>query len=151
VLLLSLIFISGGVTEPQLKKTVEAKVTKQEVAPTIPPKVEPIIIKDEIIAKKYEPPPTIQNLFVVTGYSQSAAEGTADGITADGTRVGYGVCAADVRYHPFGTVFDIPGYGRCVVHDTGGAIRGNRIDAFFPTREEAFRWGRRTLTVTIVR
>lgn len=100
----------------------------------------------------YPPPQTTplpSSTFVVTGYSQSAEEGTADGITASGKPVAYGVCAANTRYHPFGTIFIIPGYGRCVVWDTGGAIKGNRIDAFFPTRAEAFAWGTRTLKVEI--
>lgn len=121
-----------------------------------------IYFTDEVKAAKYipkpikkttPPPPQTTPLpsstFVVTGYSQSAEEGTADGITASGKTVAYGVCAADTSYYPFGTIFRIPGYGKCVVWDTGGAIKGNQIDAFFSTRAEAFAWGTRTLKVKI--
>ena len=110
-----------------------------------------VIITDQIKAEKYVQPIKNFRTLTITGYSQSPEEGTADGITADGTRVAYGVCAADPRMFSFGSILDIPGYGRCTVHDTGGAIIGNRIDAFFPNKQDAFRWGRRTLEVEIIR
>ena len=48
----------------------------------------------------------------------------------------------------------IPGYngGRAVpVLDRGGAIRGNKLDLFFPTHQAALKGGRRTLTVELER
>lgn len=68
------------------------------------------------------------------------------GVTASGKRVAPGMCAAD-KSVPFGTVYEIPGYGRAVVEDRGGAIRGNRIDVFYRTHAEAIRFGRQTLQV----
>ena len=50
---------------------------------------------------------------------------------------------------PFGTVIDIPGYGQAKVLDRGGAIRGDRLDVFFPNHQAALAWGVRDLTVTI--
>ncbi len=110
---------------------------------TPPKKVTPKVQTPKITAKA-------SKTFTVTGYSQSAEEGTADGITASGKLVAYGVCAADTNYYPFGTKFNIPGYGICTVWDTGSAIKGNRIDAFFPTRQEAFAWGTKTINVEIL-
>jgi len=57
-------------------------------------------------------------------------------------------CAA-ARDIPFGTVIDIPGYGQAKVLDRGGAIRGDRLDVFFPNHRAALVWGVRDLTVTI--
>jgi 3D (Asp-Asp-Asp) domain-containing protein len=74
----------------------------------------------------------------------------ARGVTASGKKVRRGMCAAD-KSIPFGTVFNVPGYGRAVVDDRGGAIRGNRLDVYFPTHAQARAWGRRTLTITIRR
>lgn len=61
-----------------------------------------------------------------------------------------GTVAADTRYYPFGTRMYIPGYGWGVVEDRGGAIKGpDRIDLYFDSHDDALRWGRRTLPVTI--
>jgi 3D (Asp-Asp-Asp) domain-containing protein len=74
------------------------------------------------------------------------------GITSSGTRARKGTVAADIRYYPYGTVIKIPGYGKGVVEDTGGAIKGpNRLDVYFPTRKRALRWGRQRLSVKIKR
>ena len=61
-----------------------------------------------------------------------------------------GTIAADTRYYPFGTRMYIPGYGWGVVEDRGGAIKGEeRIDLFFDSHNQALRWGRRKVPVTI--
>ena len=61
-------------------------------------------------------------------------------LIASGTKF----CAAD-KSVKFGTVFFVPGYGRCSVEDRGGAIKGGKIDLFFPTHSDALAWGRRII------
>jgi 3D (Asp-Asp-Asp) domain-containing protein len=59
--------------------------------------------------------------------------------------------AADRRYS-FGTQMIVPGYnnGRAVeVLDRGGVIRGERLDVFFHSHQEALNWGVRYLDVKI--
>ena len=73
----------------------------------------------------------------------------ADGFTASGVPAA-GKIAAAPRDVPFGTVLDVPGYGRASVQDRGGAITGNKIDVLFPTHQEALEWGRQYLMVTEV-
>lgn len=53
------------------------------------------------------------------------------GRTATGTPVHHGICAVDPRVIPLGTRFYVPGYGACLAADTGGAIKGNKIDVGF--------------------
>ena len=53
-------------------------------------------------------------------------------------------CAAD-KSVKFGTVFYVPGYGRCSVEDRGGAIKGGKLDLFFPKHSDALAWGRRII------
>ena len=72
------------------------------------------------------------------------------GTTATGIRTRRGICATDPRVIPLGTKFDVPGYGRCVAADTGGAIKGNRIDVWVETEAEALQWGFKTVTVSIL-
>jgi 3D (Asp-Asp-Asp) domain-containing protein len=50
----------------------------------------------------------------------------------------------DIRFE---TVLDVPGYGRAVVADRGGAIQGRRLDVLFPTHSQARAWGVRFLAV----
>jgi 3D (Asp-Asp-Asp) domain-containing protein/peptidoglycan hydrolase CwlO-like protein len=72
------------------------------------------------------------------------------GTTATGIRTRRGICATDPSVIPLGTQFDVPGYGHCVAADTGGAIKGNRIDVWVETEAEALDWGFRTVTISIL-
>ena len=91
----------------------------------------------------------------VTGYcpcSKCCGE-FADGITANGHKIRPGdtFVAADKRYS-FGTEMVIEGYSNSKtvkVLDRGGAIRGNKLDAFFHTHQEALEWGVKHIDVKI--
>lgn len=85
-----------------------------------------------------------------TAYSASPAEGTADGITASGTKARRGTAAVDPKVIPLGTRLWVEGYGYAVAEDTGGAIKGMRIDLFVESREEALRFGRKAVRVRIL-
>lgn len=74
----------------------------------------------------------------------------ADGYTANGMRAGKGVVAVDPRVIPLGTKLYIEGYGLAIAGDTGGAIKGLRIDLGYDTYAEAIRFGRRTVKVYIL-
>jgi 3D (Asp-Asp-Asp) domain-containing protein len=80
-----------------------------------------------------------------TGYTHTGNR------TATGTWPKRGTLAVDPRVIPLGTRIYIPGYGVGVAEDTGGAVKGNVIDLFFETRDEAIRWGRRNVTVYILK
>jgi 3D (Asp-Asp-Asp) domain-containing protein len=73
------------------------------------------------------------------------------GVTASGLRAGLGIIAVDPSVIPLGTKLFIPGYGRAIAGDTGGAIVGHRIDLGFNNNGEALRWGRRPVTVYVLR
>jgi 3D (Asp-Asp-Asp) domain-containing protein len=79
----------------------------------------------------------------------------AQGVTASGLDVSYNnsrFVAADTDRLPFGTKLIIPGYDAAPVEviDKGGAIKGHKLDVYFPTHQEALQWGRQTINVTIV-
>jgi 3D (Asp-Asp-Asp) domain-containing protein len=79
----------------------------------------------------------------------------AIGLTASGKDVSYNngkFVAADKQF-AFGTALIIPGYNdnkAVEVQDRGGAIKGNKLDVFFPTHQEALEWGRRNIEVTVI-
>lgn len=65
----------------------------------------------------------------------------SNGITATGLKAGYGVAAVDPRIIPLGTKLYVEGYGYCVAGDTGGAIKGNRIDLCYNNHSAALASG----------
>jgi len=84
--------------------------------------------------------------YVATAYSLR-------GRTASGRMVSRGLIAADPRVLPLGSRVRLehPGYsGEYLVADTGGAIRGRRIDIWTPSSGEAMRFGRRTVKLTVL-
>ena len=76
-----------------------------------------------------------------------------DFITATGTTVHVGTVAVDPRYIPYGTRMFIVSndgayvYGIAVAEDCGGAIKGDRMDLYFPTYAECIQFGRRVCTI----
>ncbi len=85
---------------------------------------------------------------VATGYSPY--EGSSVGRCANGMRAGYGVVAVDPRLIPLGSKLYIEGYGYALAGDTGGAIKGHRIDLGHTTYREASDVGRRSVTVWLL-
>lgn len=84
--------------------------------------------------------------YVATAYSLR-------GRTASGRMVNRGLIAADPSVLPLGSRvrLDHPGYsGEYLVADTGGAIRGRRIDIWTPSTREAMRFGKRTVKLTVL-
>ena len=71
------------------------------------------------------------------------------GVTASGTKARKGTIAADTRKFPFGTIMYIEGYGYGRVEDRGGAIKGNHIDLYFRTHQQALEWGKQTKRVKV--
>jgi 3D (Asp-Asp-Asp) domain-containing protein len=61
-----------------------------------------------------------------------------------------GIVAVDPNVIPMGTKLYIEGYGEAIAADQGNAIKGNRIDLFFDTHQQALNWGMKTVKVTIL-
>ncbi len=76
--------------------------------------------------------------------------GNGDGVTSIGIVPYEGIIAVDPRVIPYRTRVYVPGYGFAMAGDTGGAIKGNRIDLFMHKRSDAMRWGRRQVNMYIL-
>lgn len=72
-------------------------------------------------------------------------------LTAMRTRPRVGVAAVDPSVIPLGARLYVEGYGFAVAEDTGGNITGERIDLFMDSRAAANRFGRRWVTVFVLK
>lgn len=75
-----------------------------------------------------------------TGFVQKTSTGT---IPQQGRTI-----AVDPSVIPLGSEVVING-NSYIAEDTGGGIKGNRIDIFFSSHQEALNWGRQILEVTV--
>ncbi|MCB9359375.1 3D domain-containing protein [Candidatus Woesearchaeota archaeon] len=97
---------------------------------------------------------------IVTAYEVSATScgNQADGITATGhvIRPSDYIVAVDPEVIPYGSLVNVPGYGLAKALDTGGAIKGNKIDVLMTVNkngktpyERAIEWGRKELKIEV--
>ena len=88
--------------------------------------------------------------FVATGYSANDPLQGTNNITATGKEIKKGMVSVDPKIIPLGTRIEIKDTGLFVAEDTGGKIKGNRIDIYFETKEEAKEFGRQTIWVRVL-
>jgi len=75
------------------------------------------------------------------------------GRTASGAVATQGIIAADPRVLPLGSRVRIEAgsySGEYLVADTGGAVRGKRIDIWTPNTRDAMRFGKRAVKLTVL-
>ena len=70
--------------------------------------------------------------------------------TYTGTWPSRGTVAVDPAVIPLGTRLWIEGYGEGVAEDTGGVIRGHKIDLYMESEDECLQWGRRQVEVRVL-
>ena len=157
-------------TTTQQPEKVAVETTKTNVSmPSVKPNSEPINVAEveseveaEIEVENVpvsENQPTTQTVetnknlgtFKISAYCHcSQCCGKSDGITATGTKVTANrTIAVDPRVIPLGSQVMIDG-NIYVAEDTGGNIKGNRIDMYFPTHQEALNWGIRYKEASII-
>lgn len=105
--------------------------------------------KEVVVKTEVEKEPVIVEIeknvewfyFVATGYSANDPGQGTNSTTATGTQVEEGIIAVDPDIIPLGTELEIKGLGTFVAEDTGGKIKGNRIDIYFDSKQEAKDFG----------
>ena len=113
---------------------------------------EPEVI-EEVVQKEPEP----EQITVVATAYVSDCQGCI-GITKGGTDVrntiyhdsGYRIIATDPSVIPLGSLVEIDGQ-EFIADDTGGAIKGHRIDILMESESEALEFGVREVDVIILR
>ena len=110
-----------------------------------------IVIEQPVQANEIRQNLTYKGVYKLTAYCPcERCCGKTDGITASGEKAVEGVTVAMDKSIPFGTKIYIDGVGERIVQDRGGAIKGNRIDLYFDSHQEALNFGRQIKEVTIL-
>lgn len=92
--------------------------------------------------------------FYVTATAYTAYCNGCSGVTATGmnlkTNPNLKVIAVDPSVIPLGSKVWVEGYGHAVAGDTGGAIKGNKIDLFMASKSQAYDFGRKKVRVKVL-
>ena len=92
--------------------------------------------------------------FYVSATAYTASCAGCSGITATGINLhanpGLKVIAVDPNVIPLGSKVWVEGYGNAIAGDTGGAIKGNKIDLFMANKSDALSFGRKQVKVRIL-
>jgi 3D (Asp-Asp-Asp) domain-containing protein len=104
------------------------------------------------VSKSTESKNNAKELYVsATAYSH---ESSITGLTATGYNVkanpNMKLIAVDPSVIPLGTKVWVEGYGEAIAGDTGGAIKGHKIDVLMPSSAQAISWGRKTVKIVIL-
>ena len=102
---------------------------------------------------KATPASASNTAFAVAPQTYTATAYSLRGRTASGRPVTRGLIAADPSVLPLGTRVRLEAgsfSGEYEVADTGGAVRGRRIDIWIPTSREALQFGRRAVKLTVL-
>lgn len=63
---------------------------------------------------------------------------------------GMKLIAVDPSVIPLGSRVYVEGYGEAIAADTGGAIKGHKIDVLMPDKASSSKWGRKNVKLTIL-
>lgn len=155
---------AAAATAKAQQVTSQASVTspQQETTPAATPEAPPAPTSDEAATPSEPPPAPVESVSGGTSAPPTSAPpplrpgGSMSvyatgyclkGTTATGLPVGPGIVAVDPSVIPLGTRMTIPGYGEGVAADTGGGIKGARIDVWIKSCAQAALFNR-TVTIT---
>lgn len=92
--------------------------------------------------------------FYVTATAYTAFCNGCSGITATGINLksnpSVKVIAVDPSVIPLGSKVWVEDYGYAVAGDTGGAIKGNKVDLFMSSKSQAYDFGRKKVRVKVL-
>lgn len=133
-----------------LAKKLEAPYEGQAVEPAEPVIQEEPVTEEPVPVESQEENKEI----TVTATAYTASCEGCSGITATGVNIKDNpdkkVISVDPSVIPLGTEVYVEGYGYAVAADTGGAIKGNKIDVFIPDKQVAINWGKQQVEVKIL-
>ena len=107
-------------------------------------------IKAEIAAETQEASTSYKATYTMEATAYAGDTITATGATPVRNPNGLSTIAVDPSIIPLGSKVYIPGYGMAIAADTGGAIKGNKIDLFLNSENDCINWGVQTVSLYII-
>ncbi len=105
-------------------------------------------VVEQIVQTPYGPLKYSQKLSVwATSYDPNC--NGCNSTTSIGLKAGYGVIAVDPKVIPLRSKVYVPGYGLAIAGDTGGSIKGNKVDLGFDNVQTG-NWSARTTELYIL-
>jgi resuscitation-promoting factor RpfB len=131
------------------KRLVDEEITKKPVKEIVAIGTKPKVVQT------FKQMPAGETFEVVATAYTALCDSGCTGITATGINLlenpDMKVIAVDPRVIPLGTRVFVEGYGYAIAGDTGGAIKGYKIDLYVKTKDEARKFGRQTVKITILK
>ena len=128
----------------------EAPVKEEAPVQEAPVKEEAPVQETPVVEEPVQEKPAQENNSGSYTTQMQATAYTATGNrTATGTVPKKGTIAVDPDVIPLGTELYVEGYGNGIAEDTGSAVKGNIIDLYMDSEQQARDWGRRNVNVTI--
>ena len=146
-------------TESEVVVTPEPKKSSKETKVLSDVAKNPVTTKATAVAapasKESPSPSQSAKTFTMQATAYTADCAGCSGITATGINLKANrnakVVAVDPSVIPLGSKVWVSGYGVAVAGDTGGAIKGMKIDLHYPNKKAAYAFGRGTVTVKILK
>ncbi|ATF26901.1 3D domain-containing protein [Brochothrix thermosphacta] len=135
-------------TLPAKKSAAKKTTTKKKAVKKAPAKKK--VVKKKVVKKK-APAKKVLKTVRVSSSAYSRAQRGMSNYTATGIdlRKKSKVIAVDPKVIKLGSKVYVPGYGEAIAGDTGGAIRGKKIDVHMNSVNACYNWGRRTVNVKV--
>ena len=128
----------NGLKKDTIKTKQVLKITK--------PKAKTTVKKASSSSKNYK-------TITVKATAYTASCKSCSGITATGLNLkknpNVKAISVDPKVIPLGTKVHVEGYGVAIAADTGGAIKGKKIDVFMSSKSKALNWGVKTVKIKI--
>ncbi len=143
--------VKGGtaVAEKAPAKTAAAPAPAKSTAPAAPAPASVPAEKAPAAASTQSGKTMTVSATAYTAYCAGCSGTTATGIDLR-SNPNQKVIAVDPSVIPLGSKVWVEGYGEAIAGDTGGAIKGNKIDVFIPSQGAALDWGRKNITIKVL-
>lgn len=143
--------VKGGaaVAEKAPAKTAAAPAPAKSTAPAAPAPASAPAEKAPAAASTQSGKTMTVSATAYTAYCVGCSGTTATGIDLR-SNPNQKVIAVDPSVIPLGSKVWVEGYGEAIAGDTGGAIKGNKIDVFIPSQGAALDWGRKNVTIKVL-
>jgi len=128
----------------------ETAVSVMEEQVITPPQPEVVLVGTRDTVETSRGSMRFSRALIMEATAYLPTDGSSEGITAIGIPARHGIVAVDPGIIPLGSRVYINGYGVALAADTGGAIRGEKIDLCMEDASEAWSFGRRPVKVYVL-